>query len=107
MHAQHVKRLQILIEDDLYAVLERISKRTGRSKTALVNDLIRKEIRARPSLEEDPLFGLAGYVSFPPADIDATLYGAIERRRHSHRRQATPPRGFGPGGAWRIRTCVL
>src|SRR5256885_1550809 len=32
MHAQHVKRLQILIEDDLIAELERISGKTGRSK---------------------------------------------------------------------------
>jgi len=83
MHAQHVERLQILIEND--AELERISTRTGRSKSALIREFIRRQIRSLPPFDEDPLFRLAGAFSFPLADIDSTLYGAIKRR--SQRRE--------------------
>jgi len=55
MHAQHVKRLQILIEDDVYAELERISGKTGRSKSALIRELIRflshRQKSIRPFME--------------------------------------------------------
>jgi hypothetical protein len=87
MHAERVKRLQILIENDLYAELERISTRTGRSKSALIREFIRKQIRPFLPFDEDPLFSLAGAFSFPPADIDSTLCRDIKRRgRRSGRR---------------------
>jgi ribbon-helix-helix CopG family protein len=81
-----MKRLQILIEDELLAELDRVAGKTGRSKSALIREYIRKHIRQVPPFDEDPLFSLAGYVSFPPADIDSTLYGATKGRSHSRGR---------------------
>jgi hypothetical protein len=94
MHAQHVRRLQILIEDDLFAELERISGKTGRWKSALIREFVRNEMGRLPPFDKDPLFSLAGAGSFAPADIDSTLYGRITQRRRSRGRgsRAKPDR---------------
>jgi hypothetical protein len=70
-----VKRLQILI--DLNAALERVSRRTGRSKSALVPDAVRGHINARPAPERDALWEMVGRASFEPVlpkEIDDIVY---------------------------------
>ena len=72
-----MKRLQILIEEDLDAALERVSKRTGRSKSALVREAVRSQMEVRPLLERDALWEMVGKDSFepvPPKDIDDVVY---------------------------------
>jgi predicted DNA-binding protein len=50
----------MLIEVHLYTELEPISRTTGQSKSALVREFIRRQIRSLPPFDEDPLFRLAG-----------------------------------------------
>ena len=66
MYAHAVKRLQILIDADLDAALERVSRRTGRSKGALVREAVRGHIKARPAPERDALWEMVGKDSFEP-----------------------------------------
>jgi Arc/MetJ family transcription regulator len=78
VYAHPVKRLQILIDEDLAAELERVSVRTGLSKGALVRDAVRRQIKPLPRLEQDPIWELAGAASFdpvPPDEIDDIVYG--------------------------------
>jgi predicted transcriptional regulator len=72
-----MKRLQILIDEDLDADLEREASRSGRSKGALVRDALRRQLKPTTS-ERDSLFDLAGAASFepvPPEEIDDVVYG--------------------------------
>lgn len=72
-----MKRLQILIEEDLDAELERVSKRTGRSKGSLVREAVRSQIKARPLPERDALWEMVGKDSFEPVspkEIDDVVY---------------------------------
>jgi hypothetical protein len=72
-----VKRLQIMIEEDLDAVLERQARVEGVSKAALIRRYVGERLRPLPPLEEDPLWeiiGIAGDAD-PVDDIDAVIYG--------------------------------
>jgi predicted transcriptional regulator len=73
-----MKRLQILIDEDLDADLEREASRSGRSKGALVRDALRRQIKAAGPIERDSIFEMAGAASFepvPPEEIDDVVYG--------------------------------
>ncbi|HLZ47453.1 MAG TPA: CopG family transcriptional regulator [Candidatus Limnocylindria bacterium] len=73
-----MKRLQILIDEDLDADLEREAARTGRSKGALVRDAVRRHISPLPPIREDALWRMVGKDSFepvPPEAIDDIVYG--------------------------------
>ncbi len=77
MYASDVKRLQILIEEDLDAELDRVSKRTGRSKGAVVRDAVRRQLRPRPPVKRDALWEMVGKDSFEPVspkEIDEIVY---------------------------------
>ena len=72
-----MKRLQVLIDADLDAALERISRQTGRSKGALVREAVRGHIKARPAPERDALWEMVGKDSFEPVspkEIDDIVY---------------------------------
>ncbi|HEV8534647.1 MAG TPA: CopG family transcriptional regulator [Candidatus Limnocylindria bacterium] len=83
-----MKRLQILIDEDLDAELERLSGSTGRSKGALIREFVRKQIVPLPSFEEDPLFSLAGAASFPQGDIDSVVYGELKHGASRRKRRS-------------------
>ena len=70
VYAQPMKRLQILIDEDLDAELDRVAAQTGRSKGALVRDAVRRQLKPLPPLEQDPLWELAGAASFDPVPAD-------------------------------------
>ena len=72
-----VKRLQIMIEEDLDAALERQAREEGVSKAALIRRYVRDRIRPLPPLHEDPLWKLVGSAgdAEPVDDIDEFLYG--------------------------------
>lgn len=74
-----MKRLQILVDEDLAEGLAHASARTGRSKGAIVRDALRAHMRPLPPIEEDPLWDMVGAASFDPvapAEIDDIVYGA-------------------------------
>ena len=74
-----VKRLQIMIEEDLDAMLERQARTEGVSKAALIRRYVRQSMTPLPPLEEDPLWGLVGMVKGGSPDdssrVDEVVYG--------------------------------
>jgi len=75
-----VKRLQIMIEEELDAALARQAAEEGVSKAALIRRYVGERLRPLPPLEEDPLRQLAGFCDAKPVDdIDEFLYGPVER----------------------------
>jgi hypothetical protein len=83
-----MKRLQILIDEELASELERAAASSGRSKSALIREYVRQHLSPLPPLERDPLFRLTGKASFDPAPVDDVVYG--ERKRASRRAVARP-----------------
>lgn len=73
-----MKRLQISIEPELDAAVERRADEEGLSKAEVIRRCVREGIRPLPPIEEDPLFKLFGSVSSDPSDnrsIDEVVYG--------------------------------
>lgn len=74
-----VKRLQIMIEEELDAALARQAAEEGVSKAALIRRYVGERLRPLPPLEEDPLWQLVGSIDAEPVDdIDEFLYGPME-----------------------------
>lgn len=78
-----MKRLQIMIEEDLDADLERLAREERTSKAALIRRFVRQCIRPLPPLEEDPIWQMVGASSFEPVDIDEYLYGSEDTEGHA------------------------
>jgi hypothetical protein len=81
-----MRRLQILMDPDLDDALERLASKERKSKSALIRELVRRQVSPLPPLEQDPIWGLVGFSSFdpvPPEEIDEVVYGdaAPSRRR--------------------------
>ena len=78
-----VKRLQIMIEEDLDAALEREARRQHCSKAALIRRYVRERITPLPPLEEDPLWDVVGADADaePVDDLDEVVYGGKTRDR--------------------------
>ena len=78
-----VKRLQIMIEEDLDTALALQAEREGVSKAALIRRYVGERLRPLPPLEEDPLWGLKGMVSSGRRDdsqrIDEVVYDQLGR----------------------------
>jgi Ribbon-helix-helix protein, copG family len=73
-----MKRLQILIDEDLDAELERLSNSEGRSKASLIREFVRNQVKPMLPLDADPIWQMAGRYSFEPVDpteIDDIVYG--------------------------------
>jgi hypothetical protein len=75
MYAHSMKRLQILIEEDLDEALEHEAKRRSTSKGALLRRYAREALRPLPPLSADPIGRMAGADNFEPAPIDEVVYG--------------------------------
>lgn len=76
MYAQEMKRLQILIDEELDAALERQASEEGTSKAALIRRYVGERLRPLPPLESDPIWEIVGMVRGEPVDdIDEYLYG--------------------------------
>jgi plasmid stability protein len=73
-----VKRLQIMIDEDLDAELARRASAEGRSKASIIRETLRQTLRPLPPLEEDPLWEMVGASDAEPVeDIDEYLYGPL------------------------------
>lgn len=77
-----VKRLQIMIEEELDSALARQAAEEGTSKAALIRRYVGERLRPLPPLEDDPLWGLVGLAgdAEPVDDIDEFLYGPVTGR---------------------------
>jgi hypothetical protein len=69
-----MKRLQIMIDEDLDAALERKARSEGRSKAALIREYVRERLEPLPPLEADPLWQMQGADDFEPESIDDLVY---------------------------------
>ena len=72
-----MKRLQIMIEQELDDALARQASEEGVSKAALIRRYVADRLRPLPPFEEDPLWELVGIAGDgdPVPDIDEFLYG--------------------------------
>jgi len=78
-----VKRLQIMIEEELDAALARQAAEEGVSKAALIRRFVRERLRPLPPLEEDPLWELVGMDEGSPDDsmsVNDVVYGPKRAR---------------------------
>jgi hypothetical protein len=71
-----VKKLQIMIDEDLDAILGRMARDEGTSKAALIRRFVRERVRPLPPIEEDPLWEMVGADDFDPGSesIDDVVY---------------------------------
>lgn len=78
-----VKRLQIMIEEDLDAALGRQAEAEGVSKAALIRRYVGERLRPLPPLEDDPLWDIVGMIKGGSPDdssrIDEVVYGDLGR----------------------------
>ena len=70
-----VKRLQIMIDEDLDEAVARIAREEGSSKAAVIRRVLRETLNPLPPAGSDPLLRLAGTVQAEPADVDDVVYG--------------------------------
>jgi len=70
-----MKRLQIMIEEDLDASLQGQARRESPSKASIIRELVREHVDPLPPLEDDPITKLAGIADFEPANVDDVVYG--------------------------------
>lgn len=70
-----MKRLQIMIEEDVDRALDVQAARDRVSKASLVRRYVRLGLQPVPPLAADPLASLMGSADFEPADVDDTVYG--------------------------------
>jgi hypothetical protein len=76
-----VKRLQIMIEEELDAELGRQAAREGVSKAALIRRYVRERLSPLPPLEDDPLWDIVGMVKSGRRDdslrVNEVVYGDL------------------------------
>ena len=72
-----VKRLQIMIEEDVDAALARQASEEGVSKAALIRRYVGEQLLPLPPLADDPLSGLFGLVggNRDSVSVDEAVYG--------------------------------
>ncbi|MGH9380452.1 MAG: ribbon-helix-helix protein, CopG family [Thermoanaerobaculia bacterium] len=69
-----MKRLQVLIEEELDAALEREAAAEGSSKAALIRRYVRERLKPLPPPEADPLWQMAGVDDYEPEPVDDVVY---------------------------------
>lgn len=78
-----MKRLQIMIEEELDEALEREARAERTSKAALIRRYVGERLRPPPPIEEDPLWGMIGIAEGATGDsesVDDVVYGPRSRR---------------------------
>ena len=72
-----MKRLQIMIDEDLDEALERQAREEGTSKAALIRRYVREHVQPLPPFEQDPVWDFVGKSEGRPADsksVDDVVY---------------------------------
>ena len=73
----NVKRLQILIDEDLDEALEHQAREEKTSKAALIRRYVRERVKPLPPIEKDPLWEWVGAGKGAPGDsasVDDVVY---------------------------------
>lgn len=70
-----MKRLQVRIDKDMDAALERQARTENISKSALVRRYLRERLKGFPDLADDPIWRMAGVDDYEPAPVDEVNYG--------------------------------
>jgi hypothetical protein len=81
MYDEQMRRLQIMIDEDLDEALGRQARAEQTSKAALIRRFVRERVSQLPPIEDDPLWELVGMAedAEPVEDIDDYLYGPKAR----------------------------
>ncbi len=74
MYGVGMKRLQIMIDEDLDAELARLATANRTSKAAVIRLTLREHLQALLPLSADPLGRMAGADDFAPETIDDVVY---------------------------------
>ena len=70
-----MKRLQIMIEQELDEAVQRQADEEGISKAAVIRRCVREGLLAPPPLEADPLWAMVGVDDYDPDEsIDDVVY---------------------------------
>lgn len=69
-----MKRLQIMIDEDLDRGLERLAIAQRTSKASLIRQFVRDRISSLPPLTADPIFRMAGVDDAEPASVNDVVY---------------------------------
>ncbi len=69
-----VKRLQIMLDEDLDEGLDRMAKAERVSKAALIRRFVRGALEPLPALADDPLTEMVGADDFAPVAVDDVVY---------------------------------
>jgi len=72
-----MKRLQIMIDEDLDEALGLQAQRERTSKAALIRRFVRERVKPRPPIEKDPLWEFFGGSEGSPGDsesVDDVVY---------------------------------
>jgi hypothetical protein len=73
----NVKRLQILIDEDLDEALEHQAREEETSKAGLIRRYVRERLKPLPPIEDDPLWKFVGSEEGSPDDsgsVDDVVY---------------------------------
>jgi hypothetical protein len=70
-----MKRLQVRIDEEMGAALERQALMENTSKSALVRRYVREGLEGLPDLGDDPIWRMAGVDDYEPAPVDEVVYG--------------------------------
>ncbi len=65
---KEMRRLQIMIDEDLDEALASQAREEGTSKAALIRRYVRDRIKPLPPIEEDPLWAFVGMSEGSPDD---------------------------------------
>jgi hypothetical protein len=74
----NMKRLQIMIDEDLDEALARQAREERTSKAALIRRYVREHIKTLPPIQEDPLWEIVGMDKGQHDDsmsVDDVVYG--------------------------------
>jgi Ribbon-helix-helix protein, copG family len=77
MYDQEMRRLQIMIDEDLDDALARQASEEKTSKAALIRRYVRDGVKPPPALEDDPLWDFFGKERGSPKDsvsVDDVVY---------------------------------
>lgn len=70
-----MKRLQIMIEEELDAALDAEARAENTSKAALIRRYVAEQLKPLPPLSADPLWQMVGADNVEPASVDDVVYG--------------------------------
>ncbi len=69
-----MKRLQVMIEEELDAALEREAQAEGTSKAALIRSFVRDRLAPLPPAEADPIWQMVGVDEYETEPVDDVVY---------------------------------